>query len=331
MFGRFASKIKALPPRGPEWASRLGPAVLMGVDGRIPGSSRCLLNSFSSTSKDSDTYAEIQVQDSPPVELPPDTVAFMPLLNCGEMLADEGKGTPTSNDWYGGVLETSTDLYEKGYVPLLVGGDGSSTVPLLEAYKRVNSNDEVVVMHFCAFAGLSDPDAPLRLVIEKNLAKGIVSIGNRAVDYSSRRVRKAHKVMYMDQHALFMRAYHSLRDLRNEFPVLVSFDFNVIDPALVPAVAKCESGGFTVREVLHFIHGLRGPKLIGVDIHGFSPELDIFRKDGMGISTLAAAKIIKETAVKIYSMSSITQAEGMERLNVMQAQGQVSKSPYPDF
>jgi arginase family enzyme len=263
--------------------------------------------------------------------MPPETVVFIPVLNCGEMVPDDAAQVPAAGDWHSAVLESSTDLIEKGYVPVVVGGDGAATLPILEAYRRVHTNEEVVVMRFSAHADLGDLDGPLRTITDKKLAKGILSLGNRCVDFTSRRVRKAHKLMYVDQQGLFSKGYSNVRDLRNEYPVLLSFDFSVIDPAFIPGVVRGESGGFSVREALHMLHAVRGPKIIGVDFHGYSPELDVVRQDGLPVSTFATSKLIKEALVKVYSMSAMTLSETSERMQMMQAQGQISNSPYPDF
>lgn len=331
MFAKYASRIKALPARGADWSSRPGPAALLGVDGAIAKSSRALVSPLLSLSRDSDTYCELQFQKTGPVEAPPETVVFLPILNCGEMVTDDTAAVPDAKEWHAGVLESATDLMEKGYVPVTVGGDGAATLALVEAYKRVNTAEEVVVVRFSAYADLADLDGPLRTIADKKLTKGVVSFGNRCVDFSSRRVRKAHKLMYVDQVGLFSKGYSQVRDLRNEYPIILSFDFNVIDPAFIPGVARPESGGFSVREALHFLHAMRGPKLVGIDFHGYTPGLDVVRPDGVGLSTFATSKLIKEGLAKVYAMSTLTIDEVSEKVQRMQAKGEMPNSPYPDF
>ena len=77
--------------------------------------------------------------------------------------------------------------------------------------------------------------------------------------------------------------------------VYLSLDMDVLDPAFAPGVSHHEPGGLTTRELLQFVHSLRGP-VVGADIVEFNPQ-----RDPVGITAKAAAKLLKELAAKMIS------------------------------
>ncbi|KAG8344988.1 putative Arginase family [Trypanosoma vivax] len=330
MFLRFLTGVKAAAPRGSDWVGRLGPVAIFSSEPGVPRSG-ALLDRFIRSPRDCDFYAELTFSEKSPIECPPETVMFLPVLNCGHMLEDAaGSGVPSREEWYLGTLEASTELMEKGYVPVNVGGDGAATLSMVEAYKRLFPTDDVVVVHFSAMPTVSQPHDPLRVLLDKGLLKGLVSVGNRLVSSEDRKVRKLHKMFYMDMHAIYSKGLFCIRDIRNDYPVFISIDASVLDPAFAPAVASPVAGGLSTRELLHIMNGIRGPKVVGVDIHGYDPSLDVYRKDNVGLTEITLAKVVKEAILKVYSISTQTEEEGMERVKMLQRQGTLSENPYPD-
>ncbi|KAG5478596.1 hypothetical protein LSCM1_05998 [Leishmania martiniquensis] len=331
MFNKFLSRVKALPPRSGDWANKLGPVALMGYSGGASMSSRKLLSHFYQSPRDCDMYAELTFHEPGPVECPPETVIFFPVIQCGEMLCEkEEPGEVTKDDWYVATAEATTELLEKGYVPVSVGGDGSATLAMVESYKRLFRSSEVVLIHFSAKPSLERAEQTIRALLEKGLLKGVVEIGNRCVSSGDRKVRKQNKVMYMDMQAIYAKGLFCIRDIRNDYPVFLSIDADVLDPAFAPAVHSPVPGGVSTRDLLHIITGIRGPKVAGIDIHGYYPSLDVCRGDGLGLTQMALAKVLKESIVKAYTISTQTAEEGLERVRMMQRQGTLSDNPYPD-
>ncbi|KAK7198369.1 agmatinase-like protein [Novymonas esmeraldas] len=331
MFSKFLSRVKTLPPRSGDWANKLGPVALMGYSSGAPMSSSKLLTHFYAGPRDCDMYAELTFHEPGPVECPPETVVFFPVVQCGQMLDDTAApDTATKDDWYVAATEATTDLLEKGYVPVSAGGDGSATLAMVEAYKRLFPSDDVVLVHVSARPSLDRVEQPVRVLLEKGLLKGVVEIGNRCVSSGDRRIRKQHKVMYMDMQAIYAKGMFCIRDIRNDYPVFFSIDADALDPAFAPAVQTPVPGGLSTRDLLHIITGVRGPKVAGIDIHGYHPSLDLCRGDGLGLTQMAMSKVLKETIVKAYAISTQTAEEGLERVRMMQRQGTLSDNPYPD-
>lgn len=337
MFTKFLSRISGLPARSSEWASRIGPVALFGYDKGIPDSSEKLLGHFYKSPLDCDFYAELTLHDNAPIECPPESVMFLPVLKCGSMQCGDSEdvnrcSTPSDMDWAVSSSQVSAELAEKGYIPVSVGGDGTATLNMIEGYKRLFPSEEIVLIHFSARPSIGKTTDPIRVLLEKKLLKGVVSIGNRCVSAADRKVRKDFQVFYMDMHAIFSKGLFCIRDIRNDYSVFVSINTDVLDPSCAPAVSEPIAGGLSTRELLHIISGIRGPKVIGADIFGYHPEVDVYRKDGMtGLSQIALSKVLKETILKAYTISTTTEEEGIERIKMMQRQGTLSKNPYPDY
>lgn len=74
-----------------------------------------------------------------------------------------------------------------------------------------------------------------------------------------------------------------------EIPTYISVDIDVLDPAYAPGTGTMEAGGFTTRELLSILDGLKGHvNLIGADVVEVSPPFDT----NGGITSLAATSVV---------------------------------------
>ena len=80
-----------------------------------------------------------------------------------------------------------------------------------------------------------------------------------------------------------------IRETVGENPVYVTFDMDVFDVSVAPAVAAPEAGeeGFRIRDAVGLLRGLRGLNVIGADIVCFNPL-----KDGPSRTTSLVASAI---------------------------------------
>ncbi|KAG5422327.1 hypothetical protein I9W82_001422 [Candida metapsilosis] len=81
-------------------------------------------------------------------------------------------------------------------------------------------------------------------------------------------------------------------DAKSNTPVYISVDIDVLDPAYAPGTGTMEVGGFTSRELLAILDGLKGTELgrhlVGADVVEVSPPYDT----NSGITALAATAVI---------------------------------------
>lgn len=69
----------------------------------------------------------------------------------------------------------------------------------------------------------------------------------------------------------------------------ISLDIDSLDPSIAPGTGVPSSGGLTARELLDFLHQLRGIRLAGLDVDEVAPPLDVGH-----VTSLAALKFIFE-------------------------------------
>ncbi|HEU0223576.1 MAG TPA: arginase family protein [Paracoccaceae bacterium] len=64
------------------------------------------------------------------------------------------------------------------------------------------------------------------------------------------------------------------REVAGDGPTHLSFDIDGLDPAFAPGTGTPEIGGFTTREALALLRGLKGLNLVGGDLVEVAPQND---------------------------------------------------------
>jgi guanidinopropionase len=190
-----------------------------------------------------------------------------------------------------------------GAIPLSVGGDHLTTLPVLRSVAR---NAPVGMIHFDAHSDTNDSyfggnlythGTPFRRAIEEGLLdpKRIVQIGIRGSVYEpgEHDWAKDHgiRVIYMEE---FVRrgaedVMAEARKIAGSGSTYVSFDIDSIDPSMAPGTGTPEIGGFSTREAQQMVRLLEGVNIVGADIVEVSPPFDVG-----GITALAGATIMFE-------------------------------------
>jgi arginase len=176
-----------------------------------------------------------------------------------------------------------------------LGGDHAITYPILRAYSA--KYGKLTVLHLDAHPDLYDEfdgsrsshACPFARIMEEGLVARLVQVGVRTVNPHQHAQAKRFGAEVIE-----MR--HCQPDLKLELdgPLYVSIDLDVLDPAFAPGVSHHEPGGFSVREVLRLVQGLRVP-VVGADIVELNPH-----RDPVGGTAMVAAKLLKEiTAVML--------------------------------
>ncbi|CAN3377029.1 hypothetical protein DIURU_002033 [Diutina rugosa] len=83
---------------------------------------------------------------------------------------------------------------------------------------------------------------------------------------------------------------NTLKEAFGDEPVYISVDIDVLDPAFAPGTGTMEAGGFTSRELLSILRGLKGLNVVGADVVEVSPPFDTNAE----ITSLAATFVIDE-------------------------------------
>ena len=188
-------------------------------------------------------------------------------------------------------------IVDANAVPLAIGGDHLSSLPILRA---VAKERPVGMVHFDAhsdtvdsyFGGLKyTHGTPFRRAIEEGLLdpKRVVQIGIRGSTYSADerdwplkqgiRVISIEEFEDMGIEAVIQEA----RRIVGSAPTYVSFDIHdALDPAFAPGTGTPDPfAGLTSREVMRMLRGLRNLDLVGADVVEVSPIRSL-RRNGAG-------------------------------------------------
>ena len=195
-----------------------------------------------------------------------------------------------------------TRLVDAGVRPLTAGGDHSISYPILRA---VAANEPVALIHFDAHCDTWDEfqgskfmhGAPFRRAHEDGLIIGekTLQIGIRGSqmipdgwDYSE---QAGMKIIFMHQvdEIGIDGIVDMCRQTVGDMPVYLTFDIDGLDPVYAPGTGTPEVGGFTTREALSFLRGLRGLNIIGGDVVEVAPPFD-----SSDITSLAGATMMYE-------------------------------------
>ncbi|GEP02061.1 guanidinopropionase [Methylobacterium oxalidis] len=194
-------------------------------------------------------------------------------------------------------------LRAAGVVPLSVGGDHLVSYPVLRA---LGAGRPLGLVHIDAHSDTDDGQyggmrlthgTPFRRAVEDGVLDPhrTVQIGIRgSIDSADERdwaCARGIRILTMEETLArgLPEILAEARAIVGEGPAYLSFDIDALDPAYAPGTGTPEMGGFTGREALYLVRGLRGLDLVGGDLVEVVPSLD-----PTGVTSLAGATIAFE-------------------------------------
>lgn len=194
-------------------------------------------------------------------------------------------------------------IVDEGAIPLSVGGDHLTTLPVLRAISR---GRKLGLIHFDAHSDTNDRyfgdnlythGTPFRRSIEEGILdpRRIVQIGIRGSIYETGEHDWAKaqgiRIIYMEE---FVRrgaeaVMEEARAVVGEEPTYVTFDIDCIDPSMAPGTGTPEIGGFSTREAQQMVRLLDGVSIVGADVVEVAPPFDV-----ANVTALAGATMLFE-------------------------------------
>jgi len=202
------------------------------------------------------------------------------------------------------LIQTAmAEIVATGALPLSVGGDHLTTLPVLRA---VAKDGPVGMIHFDAHSDTNDTyfgdnpfthGTPFRRAIEEGLLdpKRVVQIGIRGSVYEpgEHDWAKAQgiRIIYIEEIARRGAAdvMEEVRAIVGDGATYVTFDIDSIDPSMAPGTGTPEIGGFTTREAQEMLRLLPGVNIVGADVVEVAPPFDVG-----GMTALAGATMMFE-------------------------------------
>ena len=194
-----------------------------------------------------------------------------------------------------------TPIIEAGVFPVILGGDHSTTLPVLRACAARHGKLSLVhfdahpdfwtaarerpyhhgtVFRVAAEEGLIDPAASVQVGIRGSISAGIIAEA-RAAGF--------HLITADEFARQGGRATLEAVQRSASLPTYVSLDIDCVDPAFAPGTGTPEVAGLTSREIVELVRGLAGLPLVGFDVVEVSPPYDCSE-----ITALLAANLVYE-------------------------------------
>jgi arginase len=213
-------------------------------------------------------------------------------LGLDVLLSDAGDLPLTEQDGDDALIAAAVAAgAADGAVPLVLGGDHSITVPVIEALAA--RHGPMDILHFDAHPDLYDDfegnprshASPFARIMERGLARRLVQVGIRTLNRHCSEQAERFGVEIVE-----MRRFTPDSVPLPGGPLYISLDLDGFDPAFAPGVSHHEPGGLSVRDVLAVLDRVRAP-IVGADIVEYNPSRDL-----NGVTATLAAKLIKEIA-----------------------------------
>jgi agmatinase len=199
------------------------------------------------------------------------------------------------------IQDELTPIVDAGVFPVVLGGDHSTTLPVLRACAARHGTLSLVhfdahpdywpgaperpyhhgtVFRAAAEEGLIDPASSVQIGIRGSISAGIIADA-RAAGF--------HLVTADEFARQGVRATLEAVQRVASLPVYVSLDIDSVDPAFAPGTGTPEVAGLTSREIIGLVRGLSGLPLVGFDVVEVAPAYDQSE-----ITALLAAHLVYE-------------------------------------
>ena len=192
-------------------------------------------------------------------------------------------------------------ILEAGAAPVVIGGDDSIPIPVLQAYE---GRGPITILQIDAHIDWRDEVNGERYGLSSNMRRAsempwvehIIQVGMRSVG-SARRTDYQEAldwgVRVVTAQQIYRHGIEQVVDLiRAESQVYVAFDCDSLDSSVMPAVMAPTPGGLTYWNVVELLHGVAAKaRLCGFNLVEFAPE-----KDHDGIAALTSARIVFNAA-----------------------------------
>ena len=216
-------------------------------------------------------------------------------LGSNDKWQDRGNIEITDTDTAFDLIENVCNEYlNQGARIVTLGGDHSITLPIIRSYSR--SLKTMDILQLDAHPDLYDEldgnreshGCPFARIMEENLVGRLVQVGIRTMNPHQQKQSDRFRTEIIP-----MREWH--RDMNFQFnnPVYLSIDMDCLDPGFAPGVSHYEPGGFTPRDVISIIQGVKG-LIVGADIVEVNPK-----RDHHGMTASVGAKFLKEILDRI--------------------------------
>ena len=198
------------------------------------------------------------------------------------------------------IRKAISTIVSRGVVPILIGGDDSVPIPMLDAMQDTGKQYTILQIdahidwrdsHMNETMGLS---STMRRASEMEHIKNIIQVGARGIGSGhSSDVEDA--VQWGVKFYTGLDVYRDgldpvLEQIDDDSHVILCIDIDAMDPSIVPNTIGRTPGGLSYYQVLELIMGVaQRANIAAVDFVEIMPETDIDGIGGLNVSRLVAA------------------------------------------
>ncbi len=189
------------------------------------------------------------------------------------------------------------DILAAGAVPLVIGGDDSVPIPVLQAYR---DHGPITILQFDAHIDWRDEvggekmglSSNMRRASEMDWVQGIVQVGARGIGSArpqDRRDAIDWGVQFFPMRELLKAGVETVVEaIPRDAKLYIALDIDAMDPAVVPAVIGPAPGGLSYWQLLEIIEGAAArAQIVGFNLVELMPGADVG-----GRGALVAARIL---------------------------------------
>lgn len=193
------------------------------------------------------------------------------------------------------IKNCTQEVVENDKTYIGIGGEHLVTLPAVEAYFK--KYPDLKIVHFDAHADLREEYLGQKLshaTVMKRISdivgiKNIVQVGIRSGTKDEFKLIRENDIL-----ANNIDAFKSRIKTFKKSPVFLTIDLDVLDPSLMKGTGTQEAGGLTYREFIDYFKAMDELNIVGCDVVELSPHYD-----PSGVSTITAAKIIRELILRL--------------------------------
>lgn len=216
-------------------------------------------------------------------------------VDYGDLVQDEADPAGNRARLFGAVSQ----ILDRGAVPILIGGDDSLPIPMIEAF-GARDGRRFTILQIDAHIDWRDEVGGVRLGLSSTMRRAsemahverIVQVGQRGIGSA----RMGDVADARDWGVDFVPAGEVARSgvwravdlIPAGSEVIICLDVDALDPAIMPAVIGRTAGGLSYWQVMELIGAVaEKARIVGFDMVEFMPERDI---DGLG--AMVAAQLL---------------------------------------
>lgn len=190
------------------------------------------------------------------------------------------------------VEEVSREFIAGGKKLFSIGGEHLVSLPLIKAYHSIFP--DLMVIQMDAHADLREDylgetlshATVMRHVVKELGSKKLIQLGIRSGTREEIAFGQENTYLYLDQ---FLEVIAEVKKRASGYPVYITLDIDVLDPAFAPGTGTPEAGGVSSRDLFRMLHEFRDLNVVGFDMVEISPPYE--HNDN---TTILGAKILRE-------------------------------------